>query len=141
MRANAVRMLFAIGIGLFGAGCGLVGPSDDFVDMEGVVWGRCVHTNPTVAGPCTYMDPVNGAVVSTSLDSATATTDASGRFSLVTQTAPAKDYGCKPYTLTIRASGYPTYSVTGTWGSHGKNQTFTMATSEPAIVGSGITPC
>lgn len=59
------------------------------------------------------MRPVVGAVVSTSLDSNTALSDGGGFFNLKTNTAVAKD-GC--YTIIITGSGFPTYSVQGTWG-------------------------
>jgi hypothetical protein len=141
MCAHRFRILVAVATAMTGVACGVFGPSEDFVEVEGTVWARCVHQSTTVAGPCTYQDAVAGAVVSTSLDSKTATTDASGKFRLVTSTGPAKDYGCKVYTLTITAAGHPTYSRSGAWGSHPVNQTFTLATGEPTIVGAGITPC
>lgn len=66
--------------------------------------------------------PIQGAVVSTSLDSETATTDASGRFCLVTRTFP--HFCCTPYTITISASGFETFSGTWIWGDHPTGQEF-----------------
>jgi hypothetical protein len=78
------------------------------IEVRGVVNGRQVP-NPngsgTVCGP-----PIAGAVVSTSLDSATATTGGDGRFRLVTQT-PSR-ISCQTFTVTITAVGWPTYSAT-----------------------------
>jgi hypothetical protein len=87
MRAYRFRILMAVAAAAVGAACGVIGPSDDFVEIEGTEWARCVHQSVTVAGPCTYQEPVSGAVVSTSLDSKTTATDASGKFHLVTSTA------------------------------------------------------
>ena len=109
------------------------GPSDDTVTIEGRVWGRAVY-NTIVAGPATYVDPVSGAVVSTTLDSATTTTDANGYFVLKTNTGPAKDYSCRTYTVTITAAGHPTYSVTGTWGAHPKDQVISLSPPQPSSV-------
>jgi hypothetical protein len=75
------------------------------------------------------VNPVAGAIVSTSLDNRTATTDAAGHFDLVTA---AGQHECEPYTLTITASGHPRYSKT--WRQGGKNmgQTFVLAKGDPA---------
>lgn len=111
------------------------GPSGagDTVTIEGRVWGRAVYST-TVAGPATYVDPVSGAVVSTTLDSATTTTDANGFFVLKTNTGPAKNYSCSAYTVTITAAGHPTFSVTGTWGSHPKDQVISLTPPQPTSV-------
>lgn len=134
---NLRRGLAVVALSLMTVSCALTGPSDNStVTQEGIVYGSYVSN--LGGGPVTYVDPVAGAVVSTSLDSATATTDASGRFRLVTKTGPAKDYGCKPYTLTITAPGHPTYTMTGSWGSAGKDTTFCLSAGWPDIVrGSG----
>ena len=66
--------------------------------------------------------PIPGAMVSTSLDSETATTDEGGRFCLVTKTFP--HFCCTPYTITISASGFETFSGTGIWGDHPTGQEF-----------------
>lgn len=88
---------------------------EEVVSMSGTVYGRFVDSQTT--DPGTYADPVAGAVLSTSLDSATATTDASGRYTLVTNT---KQDGCAPFTVTIRAAGRPTYIGHGTWPPTGQ---------------------
>jgi hypothetical protein len=135
------HVIGVLALAALGASCGVFGPSDtSTVTIEGQVYRTCVNSS-TTAGPCTNVDPVAGATVSTSLDSATATTDTSGQFNLVTKTGPAKDYGCKSYTLTITATGHPTYSLTGIWGSNPKGQVFTLSPPAPSVVGLGITPC
>ncbi|MBW2738280.1 MAG: hypothetical protein JRE64_05400 [Deltaproteobacteria bacterium] len=87
---------------------------EDYMYIEGHVY---------VAG--TSNSPVQGAVVSTSLDSQTATTDANGHFFLQTNTLA--EYSSTPYTITISASGYQTYSVEHTWGDHPVDQVFTIS--------------
>ena len=57
-----------------------------------------------------YGNAVSGAVVSTSLDSKTATTDGNGNFELIT-TKKESESECIAYTLTITAAGLPTYSI------------------------------
>ncbi|MDA3832705.1 MAG: hypothetical protein PF495_04850, partial [Spirochaetales bacterium] len=91
---------------------------EDYVSIDGNVFEGegylADHTNP-----------VQGAVVSTSLDSQTAITDANGHFFLQTNT-PA-EYSSTPYTITISASGYQTYSGTWTWGDHPVGQEFCLS--------------
>jgi len=57
-----------------------------------------------------YGPAVGGAVVSTSLDSVTATTDGAGFFDLITSILE-KDAECRTYTITITAAGQPTYTI------------------------------
>lgn len=90
-------------------------PPTDYVTIQG-----CVYDDPTT------MNPIPGAVVSTSLDSQTAVTDANGCFFLQTNT-PAT-YSNTPYTITIIAPGYPTFSQTWVWGDHPVNQVFYLNT-------------
>jgi hypothetical protein len=72
------------------------------------VYGRLSVNPANPTGPGILGPPVAGAVVSTSMDSATAVTGGDGRFHLVTQTRrPAP---CHRYTLTITAGGWPTWS-------------------------------
>jgi hypothetical protein len=140
MRVRILRMAGGLAIAAVMAACGLVEPSgDEKVTIEGTVYGTVV-SNPS-GGPVTYVSPVNGAVVSTSLDAATATTNASGQFTLVTNTGPSNKYGCKVYTVTITSAGWPTYSLSGVWGSHPKDQIFALTQKWPDTVGAGITPC
>ena len=86
-------------------------PPQDYVTIEGHVYDE-YQTN--------Y--PIQGAVVSTSLDSQTAVTDANGYFFLQTNT-PA-DYCCTAYTITITADGYSTFSQADIWGNHPSNLEF-----------------
>jgi hypothetical protein len=79
------------------------------------------------------INPVAGAVVSTSLDSRTATTDASGTFDLQTNTAVSSNTSSECYTITITAPGLPTYSQFAEWG-HPSNQIFTLSPPSPTIV-------
>ena len=85
---------------------------DDFVTISGQV----VEAWTNVA--------ISGAVVSTSLDSETATTDASGKFFL--QTSTKGDYSSTPYTVNVSAEGYETESLTLAWGDRAENQTFQL---------------
>lgn len=52
-----------------------------------------------------------GAVVSTTLDAQTATTDATGHFLLTTATRITSQSGTAVYTLTVAKAGYQTFSV------------------------------
>jgi len=104
------------------------------VDISGQVFARF---GPNLAGgPGIYSDPVVGGVVSTSLDATTATTDGQGRFRLVTQSNVSSDVA-QCYTITITASGLPTYSVRGGWGQQPSNQTFSLIPPQPSMIG----PC
>jgi hypothetical protein len=59
-----------------------------------------------------YGPAVSGALVSTTLDSVTTTTDGAGHFDLVT-TVPEKEGECRTFTMTITAAGHPTYTLNG----------------------------
>ena len=106
------------------------------VDISGQVFARFGINPANPGGPGLYSNPVVGGVVSTSLDSTTATTDGEGRFRLVTQSNVSSD-AAQCYTITITASGLPTYSVKGGWGQQPSNQTFSLSPPQPATVG----PC
>lgn len=84
--------------------------SADTVSIEGKVY---------IEGTTT---PIAGAVVSTSLDGQTATTDAAGNFRLVSK-SPVSG-GNASYTISISASGYQTFSKPHTWGDHPAGQSF-----------------
>ncbi len=71
-------------------------------------------------------DPISGAVVSTSLDAATATTNSQGKFVLQT-TSLEETYGDTQYTITVTATGYTTSSSAWFWGSYPYNQEFWLA--------------
>ena len=109
---------------------GVIGPPEKKVQIGGQVFANGTFFGN---GGTNYMNPVAGAVVSTSLDSVTATTDGGGFFLLVTNTPK----GVCPYTITIRAAGYPTYSVTGGWGDGFDDQKFILVPPTPSFVG----PC
>jgi len=84
------------------------------VEQVGIVFGRLILNPANPTGPGLIVDPVAGATISTSLDGATTTTNGSGAFDLKTNT-PTSTGIC--FTLTIRASGLPTYSSTGWRGN------------------------
>jgi len=107
------------------------GGSDDHsvaVTISGQVFA---HFGPNPAtnglGPGIYSNPVAGALVSTSLDSTTATTDGEGRFRLSTR-GERSDL-C--ITLTITASGLPTYSLPSRWGT-GTDRTISLSPPVPS---------
>lgn len=121
-----VRVLTSLLFAAAAASCSgsSTSPSDVFVGISGQVFstvssqGVCSVPKGVPSAPyeC-YSGPVAGAVVSTSIDATTATTDGAGRFLLTTNT-PSKNWdGCRPYTLTITAAGHPTYSVAGAHGT------------------------
>ena len=129
------RLLVMFGFcALATASCGVFSPDGEgeAVRIEGRVYARCVGSG---SGPCTNVEPVSGAVVSTSLDSTTTTTDASGAFDLKTSAAGSKG-GCNVYTITITAAGHRTYSQAASWGTHPANQTFVLAEGWPNVFGS-----
>jgi hypothetical protein len=101
------------------------------VDISGQVFARS-RPNPSGGGQINT-DPVVGAVVSTSIDATTATTDGEGRFRLVTRSNVSSD-AAQCYTITITATGLPTYSLTGGWGQQPSNQTFVLSPPAPSIV-------
>ena len=101
------------------------------VDISGQVFARFAP-NPA-GGPVIYTNPVVGGVVSTSLDATTATTDGEGKFHLVTRSGVSND-SAQCYTITITASGLPTYSLTGGWGQQPSNQTFCLSPPQPSFV-------
>jgi hypothetical protein len=104
------------------------------VDISGQVFAR-FGLNPS-GGPGIYSNPVVGGIVSTSLDATTATTDGQGRFRLVTQSNVSPE-AADCYTITITASGLPTYSLRGGWGQQPSDQTFSLTPPQPSM----IRPC
>jgi hypothetical protein len=102
----------------------------ELVEITGQVFGTLEFES---GGRDTPMNPVAGAVVSTSLDSRTATTDASGTFDLQTTIAVSSSLSSQCYTITITAPGLPTYSQFALWG-HPSNQVFTLSPPSPTIV-------
>ena len=100
--------------------------------IEGHVYARLTSNPSDPNGPGLYVDPLSGAVVSTSLDSQTAITDANGHFVLTTSKRPAAN--CTPYTVRVTASGHPTYSLAGSWGVGARNQIFSLSPPNPEKV-------
>lgn len=119
---------------------GLIGGdgTGDVISISGVVFARASFGQ---GGSTAFSDPVSGAVVSTSLDAATTTTDSAGRFLLHTTTPKQKGDGCRVFTVTIMAAGLPTYSVTGSHGTGGGQgdqlyrQQFSLSPTIPDFVG------
>jgi hypothetical protein len=103
-----------------------------FVEITGQVFATWRVNGPNT--PNTPINPVSGAVVSTSLDSRTATTDASGTFDLQTSTAVSSNQSSQCYTLTITAPGLPTYSLFGLWGGSPSNQVFILSPPVPSRI-------
>jgi hypothetical protein len=58
--------------------------------------------------------PVEGAIVSTSIDDVTAVTDVDGAFTL--ETDVRGDYCCDPYTISVSALDYQFWSESAIWG-------------------------
>ena len=133
-------------------GGGGTGPSPSDANSGPVILSGQVFSTVNYVGTCKiqpgvpsapsecYSNPVAGAVVSTSIDAVTATTDAAGRFLLMTNTSKESFGGCQPYTLTITAAGHPTYKVTGLHGINGGiaaqlyKQLYSLSPPEPSIV-------
>ena len=86
-----------------------------FIEMTGVVYGNMIVNPANPSGPGLRINRLAGATVSTSLDSKTTTTDANGAFDLLTDTRNGPNL-C--FTLTITATGYPTYRTDGWIGSN-----------------------
>lgn len=73
------------------ASCGGPTGPDAGTTIEGRVYARLTRNPSNPTGPGLYADPLSGAVVSTSLDSTTTTTDANGNFVLRTSKGPADE--------------------------------------------------
>ena len=69
---------------------------------------------------------IPGAVVRTSLDTRSAATNPVGHFILLTNTPNTPQMCCTPYTITVSAAGYRTYSVTMAWGAVPTSQVFNL---------------
>jgi hypothetical protein len=110
---------------------GVIGGADGFIMIKGVVYSTIrfggVCTVPAggpghIPPPAECLGPaVAGAVVSTTLDNATATTDGAGNFDLTTTLPRSRIEECLTYTITIAAAGHPTYTV-NTRGFSGNQQ-------------------
>jgi hypothetical protein len=117
-------------------GCGShTGPDSggSRVEIRGQIFGQVVQgpQNPNGGlAPDTYVNPEVGAVISTSLDSATTTSDSSGNFVLRTNTETVR----QAFTLRITAAGYPTYDRVGCWQSGASHKiALTWTQSDPIV--------
>jgi len=124
-------------VGSDAEGDGDDGNGPGLVQVRGVVYGRLVPNPANPTGPGLREPPVTGAVVSSSLDSTTAVTDGNGRFHLITQT---RLKGCEPFTLTITASGWPTWVGTATF-HNGESPTELEFTMIPPLPNTPFTGC
>jgi hypothetical protein len=85
------------------------------IEIRGRIFGQTLQgpQNPNGSlAPDVYVNPVAGAVISTSLDSATTVSDGDGNFVLRTSTTADG----QRFALKISAAGYPTYDRLGCWG-------------------------
>jgi hypothetical protein len=123
-----------------------------FIVISGLVYARAIFgQQPTCppggvlvtigTGATCYLEPLAGATVSTTLDSATATTDGAGNFDLTTTLPRSRIDECLAYTITITAAGLPTYTV-NTRGFSGNQsagsqsrQTFSVSPPSPTSMG------
>ncbi len=95
-----------------------LGADNDYVTIKGNVYEG---NHGSFGSPANGNQPIANATVGTSLDSVTVVTDADGYFELKTNSNTEG-----PYTITILAEGYRTFSVEHDWGDHPINQTFYM---------------
>ena len=123
-----------------------------FIVISGLVYARAIFgQQPTCppggvlvtigTGATCYLEPLAGATVSTTLDSATATTDGAGNFDLTTTLPRSRIDECLTYTITITAAGLPTYTVnvSGFSGNQSEGsqsrQTFSVSPPSPTFMG------
>jgi hypothetical protein len=110
----------------------IFGGQDGFIVISGTVYARAIFGLEATCPPggvritqgtgaTCYLEPAAGAVVSTTLDSATASTDGAGNFDLTTALPRSRVGECLTYTITITAAGLPTYTV-NTRGFSGNEQ-------------------
>jgi hypothetical protein len=93
-------------------------------DIDGYVYEKCVDYKP--------VSPVGGAVVSTSVDSTTAATDATGHFHLLTKSPVFND---EFYPVTVRANGLVINDTLQ--GYQTVPIAFVLSPPEPVRLGSG----
>ena len=129
---------------------GLIGGDSGFIKILGLVYARAtfgveattcngVRGSGGTSMTC-YLEPLGGAVVSTSLDGATATTDGAGNFDLTTTLPRSRIDECISYTITITAAGLPTYTVntrgfSGNAQGNEHRQSFSISPPSPTIMG------
>jgi hypothetical protein len=95
------------------------------ISMEGHVFLAAPAPPGSGSGSIPTGTAIAGAVVSTSLDAATATTDGTGAFTLQTSSPSHKGQGTV-FTVTIRANGCQTLEQGRDWGDHSKDQIFSL---------------
>jgi hypothetical protein len=127
----------------------ILGGKDGFIVISGQVFSTVrfggVCTVPPGVGQAPqecYGPPVAGALVSSSLDGNTTTTDGAGNFDLTTTVPLSSVRECRSYTLTITAAGHPTYTVpiSGFSGNEQGNQhrqAFSLSPPSPMSMGGG----
>lgn len=129
---------------------GLLGGADGFIKLLGTVYARAtfgaqstncsgVRGTGNTSMTC-YLEPVGGATVSTTLDSATTTTDGAGNFDLTTTVPRSRIDECVTYTITIAAAGHPTYTVntsgfSGNAQGNEHRQPFALSPPTPSMMG------
>ncbi|HYB97484.1 MAG TPA: hypothetical protein VEC39_21110 [Vicinamibacterales bacterium] len=150
-------------VGLIGAAVGggavaatqtglLGGDGGGFIKILGTVYARATFGGAATAcsgvfvtmgtSSTCYMEPAAGALVSTTLDSATATTDGAGHFDLTTTLPRSRIDECLTYTITIAAAGLPTYTVntrgfSGNAQGNEHRQLFSISPPSPTFMGGG----
>jgi hypothetical protein len=105
----------------------------DMITLKGIVYGQA-NTGSGCNPACSFVNPLPGAEVGTSLDGVKITTDSQGRFTLTTQTKSFSK--CTEFMVNITAIGYTPYHVAGAWGNHSERN-FALAPPIPAAGGVG----
>jgi hypothetical protein len=142
--ASSLPSTFEVRVQIAAAG-GAAGPaasmpktlqtSGGLIELVGIVLSTFGPNPSNPLGPGLYGPPVAGAVVSTSLDSRTATTNSQGAFDLLTDTPNAVG---RCFRLTITAAGWPAYTTQGWIGSNKETGgvRFTLSPPQPPDLGS-----
>ena len=119
MRSHQKHLLAGVGLALLSilaVGCGKITGTDSksAVEVAGTVYTSWPLDSDHPIGP------VAGAIVSSSLDGATSTTDANGKFDLKTTTVLSGN--CVPYTVTISSGGSVVFTLAAAWGASAVNE-------------------
>ena len=86
-----------------------------------------------------HIDPVAGAIVSTSIDNERVETEDDGRFVLET-TVDASDWACQEYEVSVVATDLPEWSLSGKWPRSPIALVITLKPPTPTTVPIGL-PC
>ena len=86
-----------------------------------------------------HANRVAGAIVSTSLDDETTTTEVDGSFELVT-TADADEWACEEYTISVEADGFQMWDLDAKWPKSPIILVITLAPPTPDAPPVGL-PC